>query len=448
MATMPPMTDAEEALGGLDQPADPSDPRVRWRPSPGGYGARLAVFGVIIGLALWIPHALPAKFVPVAIQAVTYGIIALSLNVLMGYAGQVSLGHAAFVGIGAFAGGIILTDVGLPYPVAMLGALVVGGLLALVLGGIALRVAGLNLAIVTISFGLLTQETLFNIRSLTGGGAGKLAPRPAFASGDIAFVYFCLIILVLVWLFDWRLTETKAGRAIQALRDDERVAASWGINVTAYKLLAFIIAGALAGLAGLLFAGKEQVASPGSFSFTASLLFLLMTVVGGLRSRPGVVIGGVFFAILPTLLGTAHEAWGISGPEGLEACATAPPRVIQLIVGLAVVGAGIEAIRHRSGSTAKRNIVGLLGVAVIAGGAWFGTAAFLGNYCMFATIDAVFETLIGAGLLLITLIQFPGGIAEQFAPVFRWLSFQPFKADKSVTVGGGSAGGGGASARP
>lgn len=447
MATATPTTDAAQALGGLEQRAT-DDPRVTWRPSPQGFAARLIVFGLLAALLLAVPHLLPAKFVPVVIQAVTWSIIALSLNVLMGYAGQVSLGHAAFVGVGAFAGGIALTDMGLPYPVAMVGAFVVGGFLALILGVIALRVAGLNLAIVTISFGLLTQETLFNIRALTGGGAGKLAPRPSFAESDVLFVYFCLFVLVAVWAFDWRLTESKAGRAIQALRDDERVAASWGINVTAYKLLAFVIAGALAGLAGLLFAGKEQVASPGSFSFTASLTFLLMTVVGGLRSRPGVVIGGAFFAVLPTLLGVAHETWGIAHGETLEVCTTAPPRVIQFVIGLAVIGAAYEAVKHRSGGSGKQNATLVIGIGAAVAGLWLAFAAFLGQYCIFATIDAVFETLIGAALLLLTLIQFPGGIAEQFAPIFRWLSFQPFKADKAVTVGGGSAGGAGSSARP
>lgn len=450
MATTSPVptTDAVDALGGLTVAVDP---RVKWRPSSEGTVARIIVLALLGALLLWVPHIIPEKYIPVVALAVTYSIIALSLNVLMGYAGQVSLGHAAFVGVGAFAGGAVLTDLQLNYGVAMLAALVVGGLLALALGAIALRVAGLNLAIVTISFGLLAQETLFNIRSITGGGAGKPTPRPSFAQGDIAWVYFCLAVLIAVWAFDWRLTATKAGRAIQALRDDERVAASWGINVTAYKLLAFVITGAIAGLAGLLFAGKEQVASPGSFDFLISLTFLLMTVVGGLRSRPGVVVGGAFFAVLPTLLGIGHEAWGIeeeSLNEVIHACATAPPRVIQAVIGLAVIGAALELILHRKGSTTRRNIVGVLGVVVIALGGYMAWAGFNGGFCLFEKMDAQAEQLIGALLLLITLIQFPGGIAQQFAPIFRWLSFKPFHADESVSVGGGAGGGAGASSRP
>lgn len=441
-----PTTPAQEALGGLHlEPED--DPRVIWRPSPQGFAARIAVLVVLLGIILWLPHGLPDKFVPVAVLSVTYSIIALSLNVLMGYAGQVSLGHAAFVGAGAFGGGIFLSDLGLPYPMAMLGSVLVGGLLALFLGGIALRVAGLNLAIVTISFGLLAEQSLFNIRAITGGGAGKVAPRPDFASSNEAYFYFCVVVLIAVWAFDWRLTSTKAGRAIEALRDDERVAASWGINVTSYKLLAFVITGAIAGLAGLLFAGKEEVATPQSFGFLASLTFLLMTVVGGLRSRPGVVIGGAFIAALPTILGVAHEAWGVARDD-LAVCATAPPRVIQTVVGLALIGAAIELARHkfasRGGEIAKYPsalaVVGLGGLVIY--GAWFD------GFCMFKAIDAQAEQLFGALLLLITLIQFPGGIAQQMAPILRWLSFKKFHEDETVSIAGGAGGGAGATARP
>lgn len=427
-ATMPPTTDALDALGGLLR-HEPDDPRVIWRPSPKGAGARLVAFAVLVGALIAVPHLLPEKFVPVAVLAVTYSVIALSLNVLMGYAGQVSLGHAAFVGIGAFAGGIVLTDFGMPYPIALVASLAVGGLLALALGAIALRVAGLNLAIVTISFGLVAQESLFNIRSVTGGGAGKLTPRPGFAEGDIAYIYFCMLVLVAVWLFDWRLTSSKAGRAIQALRDDERVAASWGINVTAYKLLAFVITGALAGLGGLLFAGKEGVATPQSFLFITSLTFLLMTVVGGLRSRPGVVVGGAFFAVLPTLLEVAHTAWGVDREFGggmIAPCATAPPRVLQAVIGLAVIGAAFELFKHRSGSPRKRGVLTMVSLGMLVLGGWFALSGSTGGFCLFEKMDTQAESLIGAMLLLITLIQFPGGIAQQFAPVFRWLSFQRF----------------------
>ncbi|MDX1659626.1 MAG: branched-chain amino acid ABC transporter permease [Nitriliruptorales bacterium] len=341
------------------------DPRVPWRPSQAGYVARGIVWAIIIAFVIAIPHLVPDTQINIVSRAALYGIVALSMNVLLGYAGQVSLGHQAFFGIGAFGSGYIITEVGMGWIAGIIGATIIGGLFSLLLGAIALRVRGFYFAIVTIAFGLFTQEVIFNIRRLTGGGAGMPAERPEFFSGDIVYAYVCIAALVVVWLFDWRLTATKAGRAIEALRDDERVAASWGINVKGFMLLAFAISGAMAGLAGGLFASIEQVVSPVTFNFTLGLLFMLMTVVGGLRSRPGVVTGGIVFAALPFLLEAAH---GLSWWPGF--------------------------------------------------------------------IGPLWEPLIGAVLLLLTLIFFPGGIAQQNEDLYRWLSFQPFHSDKKDSVGG------------
>ena len=418
-----------------------ADPRVRWRPGTTGLVARVAVLGLLGMALLAVPHLLPGTLVNVYSRAMVYGVVALSMNILIGYAGQVSLGHQAFVGVGAFTSAFLLSRAGLPWALAVVGTIALGSFISLGLGAVALRVKGLYFALVTIAYGVFVQATVFGITELTGGGAGANAPRPLFAQGDIAYAYVCVAGLVLAWLFDWRLTSSRAGRAIEALRDDERVAASWGINVTGYKLLAFGLAGGVAALAGALFASIEQIVSPITFGLPLALTFVLMTVVGGLRSRPGVVIGGMVFAVLPTLLDSAHRAWG----EGELACATTPPNVLQLLLGLAVVGGIAERVVHavrRDGWTsrtiASAAIAGAVGIGVVGA---FGIGGFTGGYCVWQTIDALWEPLIGAGLLLLTLTQFPGGIAEQFAPVFRWLSFQPFTsghgaASPSATSGG------------
>jgi branched-chain amino acid transport system permease protein len=341
----------------------------RWWPSTGGVIARVIALTIILGAYLVIPALFSPVFQPVIAKGLVFGIVALSMNQLMGYAGQVSLGHNAFVGVGAFAAGIIVTNVGLPYGAAMMIAAGIGAVAAVILGGVALRVRGLLLALVTLAYGLFAVETLFNIRALTGGGAGMPLPRPSFAQSHLAFIYFVFAILALVWLFDWRLTSSKAGRAIQALRDDERVAASWGINVTNYKLLAFTISGAVAGIAGVLFASITEIASPFDFGLTLAFTFVLMTVVGGLGSRPGVVQGGFVFGVLPTLLDQAHDAW-----------------------------------------------------------TWW-------------PFTSVWEPLIGAALLILTLVFFPGGIAQQQKHMLNWLSFRPFHDTEHVAVGADTAGG-------
>lgn len=417
------------------------DPRVRWRPGRAGMAARVGAHAVILGLLAVVPQVMPGTLVNVFSKAMVFGVVALSMNILIGYAGQVSLGHQAFVGVGAFTSAYLLSQLALPWPLAVVGAIVLGAVISLGLGAVALRVKGLYFALVTIAYGVFVQATVFGITALTGGGAGASAPRPAFASGDIAYAYLCVGALALTWAFDWRLTSSRAGRAIAALRDDERVAASWGINVTAYKLLAFALAGGVAGLGGAMFASIQQIVSPLTFGLPLALTFVLMTVVGGLRSRPGVVIGGVVFAVLPTLLESAHKAWG----EGEAVCATTPPNVLQLVLGLALV-AGIaervvHAVRDRgwTGSTiAATAVAGAAGLAVLG---TFGIGGFTGGYCLWATIDALWEPLIGAGLLILTLTQFPGGIAQQFAPVFRWLSFRPFASGDGAASPAGPAGG-------
>ena len=273
--------------------------------------SRIGVLAGMFGLLLAIPQVVPGVYMNVVSRAAIYGILALSMNVIVGYTGQASLGHSAFLGVGAFASGYALSELGMPFGAGVVVAAIVGGAAALVLGGVALRVTGLYLALVTIAFGLFAQETLFNIRALTGGGAGAEAPRPSLFSGDIAYAYLCIGVLFLMLLFDARLLASRPGRAIQALRDDERVAASWGINVTGHKLLAFVISGTIAGIGGALFASIEQIVSKEDFGLSLSISFLLMTVVGGAGNRWGVVQGGLLFAVLPTLLDRAHSNFHI-----------------------------------------------------------------------------------------------------------------------------------------
>ncbi|MFP5310031.1 MAG: branched-chain amino acid ABC transporter permease [Actinomycetes bacterium] len=436
------LSDLGAALSG-DRLAN--DPRVKWRPSAGGYAARLTVHALIIGTVLAAPALLPGIYTNVISRAFVFGIVALSMNILIGYTGQISLGHQAFFGVGAFASGYAITNLTMPFGAALVVAMVVGAVTAVALGVIALRIKGLYLALVTITFGLFAERVVFSIPAITGGGAGMEAARPTWAQGDLAYAYVCFAALVLVWLFDWRLTSSKAGRAIEALRDDERVAASWGISITSFKLLAFVLSGVIAGLAGGLFASIEQVVSPITFSFQLGLIFVIMTVVGGIRSRPGVVIGGFVFATLATILTVAHETpgWGIEGEGGLGVSATLPPRIIQLVLGLALVGAAAELVRHGvlHSRGVRRVVLGVVALGVVGLGGWVALGGFLGYFSLFKAITADLEPLIGALLLLITLIQFPGGIAQQLAPLLRWLRFQPLHGEETATVGGGSAGG-------
>lgn len=267
----------------------------RFRPSRAGIAARTAVAALIAGGVLALPLFVDNVWRGRISFAVIFAVIGLSVNVITGHAGQISLGHQAFVGIGAFMSAYIVARSN--FGVAFVAAGLTGALLALILGLAALRIRGLYLALITLAFGLMAENTIFSIRGFTGGGAGAEAPRPALFQSDLGYVYLSLAVLAAVLILDWRLLATKVGRAIVALRNDERVAATLGVNVTAYKLLAFVIGGFIAGVAGSLFAHWNQFVQAEDFELRRALVWVLMAVVGGLGSRAGVVIGSAFFAL-------------------------------------------------------------------------------------------------------------------------------------------------------
>lgn len=375
----------------------------RWEPSTGGKVARILVLSLIVAFVLASPHIVRDDLVGFVIDAGIFAIVALSMNILMGYAGQISLGHAAFYGIGAFISGVVVSQVlapagGAAQPVVDGGGLmaqidplfrfsaglilagVAGAVAALGLGAVALRLRGLYLALVTIAYGALAENTLFKL-SVFGGGAGIQAPRPPLFDSDISYTYLVFAFLAAFLFLDWRLTSSRAGRAIQALRDDERVAASWGINVTGFKLLAFVLSGILAGIAGGLFAHKIGAVNSTEFTLQVSLTFVLMTVVGGLGNRWGVIQGGVVFAVLGRLFEWAAHA---------------------------MEGAGME----------PRFSIPFTTTEVAFGPTW--------------------EPMVASLLLILTLMFFPGGIAEQQEHLLRWLSFKRFLGPDHGDAGGGS----------
>jgi branched-chain amino acid transport system permease protein len=231
-------------------------------------------------------------------EAAIFAVIGLSLNVLIGYVGTISLGHQAFVGLGAFTSAYVVTELGQEFWIAALVAAVVGAAQAALLGAVSLRVTGLYFGLITLSFGIMTQESIFQIESLTGGTAGQPAPRPLGFESDQRYYYLCLAVLGLVLFLDWRLTSSKAGRAMLALRENPRVAATWGVNVKAYTVLAFAVSGLFAGIGGALLAHRDTNVVANPYGLNLALVFILMTVIGGLRNRAGVVAGAAFFALL------------------------------------------------------------------------------------------------------------------------------------------------------
>src|SRR3954470_23795951 len=269
----------------------------------------------LLVLLLAVP-AHSADWASYASFASVFVMVGLSMNVLVGYTGQISLGHQAFVGLGALTAANVAstgTTPGDPFTLgySMVLAAAVSGAIALLVVAIALRITGLYLALVTLVFGSVTADAIFTLNSLNGEAAGEPAFRPTSISGDYRFYLFALGILALVIYVDVCITRTKIGRGLIALRDDERVAQAFGVNVLMYKLLGFSISGAMAGLAGGIFAFWTQQFSDKDFTSTAgfnlALIFVVMVVVGGLGSRVGVIVASAFFALLDPLLQGGFE---------------------------------------------------------------------------------------------------------------------------------------------
>lgn len=240
--------------------------------------------------------------------AATYAMVAVSIVLLTGWVGQISLGHAALVGIGAYATGWITEGLGIGFPFNLPFSALAAALVALLLGAVAVRVRGLYLAVATLVFSWMASEFLFRQDWLTSNdqigeqlvGAANTFPsfnftdRRAFAS--VAWVTVLLVVMLLA-----NLRVSKTGRAFLTVRGSEFAAASLGIDVVRTKLTAFAISGALAGLAGNLSLTQARTVTADQFTFTASLLFLAIAVVGGLESLGGAIASAIMFAGLTEL---------------------------------------------------------------------------------------------------------------------------------------------------
>jgi branched-chain amino acid transport system permease protein len=267
---------------------------------------RLVAWGLLGFVVVVLPNHIANYHATRWTLAIVYAIVALSLNVLIGYAGQVSLGHQGFFGLGAFVSGYMVSGQGQVFWTGLVIAAVVVALASLLMGMVALRVRGLYLALVTLVFGLMAERSIFTW-PLFGEGAGVEAPRPGGFEAPARYYLLCVAALVVVWYLDWRFTKSKAGRAVAALRENEQVASSYAIPVARYKLLAFVLSGIFVGVAGSLYGHYNTTVSPQPFQFQLALFFIIVTVVGGLRSRPGIVLWTVVFTLAPQYLGDLSD---------------------------------------------------------------------------------------------------------------------------------------------
>lgn len=265
-----------------------------------------------------------------------YAIAGLGLCLLTGFAGQVSFGHAAFLGIGAYIDAILMTK-GLSPLVAVPSSILGASLVGAALGKSASRMRGFYLAIATLVFSVLVETVIGQSDAMTGGYAGIAVPTPRVLNLDIGTgwrqYYVDLSALVLSLLCTANLLRAPTGRTFAAIRDSEISARSLGVDVGQAKIEAFAVSAALAGLAGALLAHHFQFLTPETFGVTESLRLLLMIVVGGMGTLLGPLLGALFIMVLPPLIGELKTVLPtrISEQPGLE------PLVFGIIIVLVIL---------------------------------------------------------------------------------------------------------------
>ena len=256
---------------------------------------------LVLGNMLFAGGALNRATKSVILQCGVYSIMAVSLNICTGYLGQLPLGHAGFMAVGAYAGALFWKAVpGLPTPVAIVCGILVAGLAASLFGVIigvpALRLKGYYLAIISLVFGEIIRIAIINLPDITGGTPGLLNV-PKYTNFTVTFL--CLVVCCFVV---HNLMHSRHGRAILAIRDNEIAADCCGINLTAYKVFAFALSAFFAGVAGAVYAGLQGSLFPKSFDFMASINVLVMVVLGGMGSMTGSIIAATVLTALPLIM--------------------------------------------------------------------------------------------------------------------------------------------------
>ena len=258
-------------------------------------------------LLLFLPLFLNNYYLDTLSLAGLYALLAVGLNVTVGYTGLLDLGYAAFYGIGAYVYALLSTGVGLSFWLGLPLGGGVAALFGLILGMITLRLRGDYLAIVTLGFVQIVYLILNNWDSVTQGPNGILQiGRPEIAGfifrDPLHFYYLILVLLAVTSVAIHRLIRSQIGRAWVAIREDALAAEAMGIDATRMKVLAFALGAGIAGVAGVFFAAKYTFVSPESFGFLESVRVLSMVVLGGMGSLPGAILGAFLLTVLPELL--------------------------------------------------------------------------------------------------------------------------------------------------
>ena len=271
----------------------------------------------VVALAV-APWALARHQLSILTDLLIFGLFALSLDLIMGYTGMVSFGHAAYFGLGAYGSALVLIHFEQPIPVALVAGALLAGLIALPVGWFSTRATGIYFAMLTLAFAQLLYTVAYKWRDLTGGSDGIAGvPKTTLFWGGPSLAapgafYTVVAVAVVVSLVVCRAIVTSPfGRALQAIRENERRFLSLGRDSRPFKLTVFVIAATFAGLAGALFAPFRGFASPEVMFWVASGQGLMMVITGGIGTLVGPVIGAMVFILIQEILSSYTEHWMI-----------------------------------------------------------------------------------------------------------------------------------------
>ena len=334
-----------------------------------------AVVGIVL-LALF-PIVLPNPYyIHLAETILIYAILLFGLDIVVGYTGQVSLGHAGLFGIGSYTTGVLWLKFGVSFLIAAPASIAVTALFGAVLALPALRVTGPYLAMVTLAFGTIIQILINEMTFLTEGPLGLKVVKPAFFGHRVTaieFYYLVAVLMLLALVVVHRIMKSHLGRAFQALRDSPIASDCMGVSVYRYKVYAFVISAALAGLAGSLYAYSEEYISPNTYNFELTILFLLAVIMGGRKTRSGALLGALIVVMLPSLLAdidlfrkiaTVAAVLGVVGGVAMLVTGRKSAREVAVPV-LATVGMAIFAYRLENITDWRLSVFGLMTLFVV-----------------------------------------------------------------------------------
>lgn len=230
-----------------------------------------------------------------------FTIASLAQDLLAGYASIPSLGNVAFFATSAYCTASLMTQGGLPVPIAMAVGVAAAGLVGLAIGLPALRISGMHLAIVTVAIVFVAQELMAQ-RDQSQGQTGVSVNAPQWLLGERGLYITAIVVAALCYCAVWNMLRSRSGRAVLAVSENPYAAQSVGINPTAYRLLAFVISGVITGIAGVVYLYYAHTVTPGAFPLDLSLAFLTMIIVGGSGSLGGSLLGAVLIGLLPQFL--------------------------------------------------------------------------------------------------------------------------------------------------